>query len=108
MDGITHFFKLNGKRSKKPKANSIPMREREKYFANNSENPMGYNCWTSNVEIVPYIEGSGNIFPIAETRKSPETMMRMDQELMLSVSFIAMVFVNVREDFIHRMELTAS
>jgi hypothetical protein len=88
MDGITHFFKLNGKRSKKPKANSIPMREREKYFANNSENPMGYNCWTSNVEIVPYIEGSGNIFPKAETRKSPETMIRMDQELMFKVSFM--------------------
>jgi hypothetical protein len=35
-------------------------------------------------------------------------MMRMDQELILSVSFIAKVLVNVREDFIRKMELTAS
>jgi hypothetical protein len=34
--------------------------------------------------------------------------MRMDQELMFNVSFIAKVLVNVREDFIRRMELTAS
>jgi hypothetical protein len=58
--------------------------------------------------MVPYIDGSGNIFPKAEMRNSPATMMRMDQELMLSVSFIAMVLVNVKEDFIQRMELTAS
>jgi len=108
MEGMTHFFRLNGKRSKNPKANSTPISVREKYFANNSENPIGYNCCTSKVEIVPYIEGSGNIFPRAETRKSPETMMRMDQELILSVSFIAKVLVNVREDFIRKMELTAS
>ena len=108
MDGITHFFKLNGKRSKKPKANSTPIKVREKYFASNSENPIGYNCWTSNVEMVPYIDGSGKIFPKAEMRKSPATMMRMDQELIFNVSFIAKVLVNVGEDFIRRMELTAS
>jgi hypothetical protein len=57
---------------------------------------MGYNCCTSKVEIVPYIDGSGNIFPRAETKKSPATMMRMDQELMLSELFIATIFDKCR------------
>jgi hypothetical protein len=108
MEGITHFFKLNGKRSKNPKANSTPIKEREKYFASNSENPIGYNCCTSNVEMVPYIDGSGKIFPNPETRKSPATIIRMDQELIFNVSFIAKILVKIREDVIQKMELTAS
>jgi hypothetical protein len=34
-----------------PKANSIPIRILEKYGAKLSENPIGYNCFTSNVDI---------------------------------------------------------
>ena len=89
---MTHFFRLNGKSSKKPNANSIPINVREKYFANISENPIGYNCCTSKVEMVPYMDGSGNIFPNAETMKSPATMMRMDHELIVNFSFIGQVF----------------
>jgi hypothetical protein len=96
MEGITHFLRLKGNKSKNPKANSIPIKVREKNLANNSEKPMGYNCCTSKVEIVPYIDGSGNIFPRAETKKSPATMMRMDQELMLSELFIATIFDKCR------------
>jgi hypothetical protein len=106
MDGITHFFKLNGNRSKNPRANSIPIKDREKYFASNSENPIGYNCCTSKVEMVPYMDGSGYIFPRAEIKKSPATMALMDQELMLSDLFIALICVKVRELVNQKLELT--
>lgn len=54
VDGTTILRKKLFCNSKIPNANSIPIKIREKNTAKSSENPIGYNCFTSNVEMPKY------------------------------------------------------
>ena len=98
VDGTTILRKKLFCNNKISNANSIPIKIREKNTAKSSENPSGYNCLTSKVEIAKY--GLGYNLATAEIKNKNEIIILIvhGKYFLKFSNFIFLLFSKIRFD----------